>query len=176
MGVPRMNNFKLDPSGRLFRALALLCLLSLAACGFHMRGTSRVPFESVYVSGKASISTDLKKSFSSSGIKVMPSEEGAQIHLELLNEKNEKRILSLSGGGKVREYELLYTLSYRTRIATTAEWSPEQRVELRRDFSYDDAKLLAKGFEEARLYDDIQTEAVREVIRRLSATAPNRAP
>ncbi len=175
MKVSRMKNSVLDHTSFFIRTLTLLCLLSLAACGFHMRGVSSIPFETVYVSGKASIEKDLKKSLNGSGIKVLPSSEGAQIQLELLSEKNEKRILSLSGGGKVREYELVYTLSYRTRDAVSPTWGPEQLVELRRDFSYDDTKLLAKGFEEARLYDDIRTEAVREVIRRLSATAPHRA-
>jgi len=157
------------------RMLVLLCVLSLGACGFHMRGVANLPFESVYILGKASIAPDLKRSFTGSGIKVLPNEEGAQVLLELLGEQREKRILSLSGTGKVREYELVYTLSYRVREASSEEWGPEQQVEMRRDFSYSDTQLLAKTFEETRLENDMRTEVVREVIRRLSATAPRRA-
>jgi len=157
---------------RFTRLLVLLLALSLAACGFHLRGLANLPFQSVHISGSASIIEDLKKSFRSSGVKVLPTQEGAQALVEFLNETNEKRILSLSGGGKVSEYELVYMLSYRMRYATTAEWGPEQRVEMRRDFSYDDTQLLAKSYEEARLSNDLHADAVREVVRRLSVSAP----
>lgn len=149
-------------------------LLTLSACGFHMRGVANLPFQSVYITGKASIAPDLKKSLTGSGIKVTPTEEGAQVLVELLGEQQAKRILSLSGTGKVREYELTYRMSYRIRDAVDPEWGPEQEVEMHRDFSYDDTKLLAKTFEETRLENDMRTEVVREIIRRLSATVPRR--
>jgi LPS-assembly lipoprotein len=168
-----LDRIRLNHTNWLRHAL-LLCVLSLAACGFHLRGVANVPFESAYIGGSASIMGDLKKSLASNGVKILPTEENAQVSVELLSESNDKRILSLSGGGKVREYELVYILSYRMRDASTPEWGPEQRVEIRRDFSYDDSQLLAKSFEEARLQNDMRAEVVREVIRRLSATAPRK--
>ena len=167
-----MHSSVINRIDRLRSLLVLLLALSLAACGFHLRGLANLPFQSVYISGSASIVEDLKKSFSSSGVKVLPSPEGAQALVEFLSETNEKRILSLSGGGKVSEYELVYMLSYRARLATATEWGPEQRVEMRRAFTYDDTQLLAKSYEEARLSNDLHADAVREVVRRLSVIVP----
>src|ERR1039457_20484 len=99
-----MHSSVINRIDRLRSLLVLLLALSLAACGFHLRGLANLPFQSVYISGSASIVEDLKKSFSSSGVKVLPSPEGAQALVEFLSETNEKRILSLSGGGKVSEY------------------------------------------------------------------------
>ena len=87
----------------------------------------------------------------------------------MINENNEKRILSLSGGGTVREYELVYKVSFRTRLPNTPLWSEAQTVQSRRNFSYNDKALLAKLDEENKLNADMHSEVVREIMRRLSA-------
>ena len=150
-------------------ALAFACVLS--ACGFHLRGIGSLPFDTLYVQGDGAqdIARDLKRSLSGSGVKLTKTAEEAQASLELMSENSEKRILSLSGGGKVREYEILYRVAFRVRSTDSEIWGEPQTVELRRDFSYDDTKLLAKDAEEARLAADMRTEAVREILRRVGS-------
>ena len=75
----------------------------------------------------------------------------------------------LSGGGTVREYELVYKVSFRTRLPNSPLWSEAQTVQSRRNFSYDDKALLAKLDEENKLNADMHSEVVREIMRRLSA-------
>ena len=72
----------------------------------------------------------------------------------------------------VREYELNYHASFRTREPADSTWSVPQTVQSRRDFSYNDNALLGKLDEEARLNTDMRTDAVREVLRRLTAIKP----
>jgi LPS-assembly lipoprotein len=152
--------------------LALLMALLLTACGFHLRGAGEViPFENIYVKGDGAptIARNLKRMLNSSGVKVQSNEEEAQVSLELMSESYTKNILSLSGGGKVREYELLYKVTFRAREAKAELWGEPQTVNLRRDFSYSDSALLAKEAEEAQLNTDMQREAVREVMRRVGS-------
>lgn len=85
-----------------------------------------------------------------------------------MGESTQKRILSLSGSGKVREYELLYRVSFRVKETASPTWGEVQNVETRRDYTYDDSLLLAKEGEEARLYNDMRSDASREIMRRLS--------
>lgn len=152
---------------------AILFTLMLSACGFQLRGMTELSFKNLYIQGSTlSISRDLKQSFKTNGIQVVDAAENAEVLLELLGETNEKRILSLSGGGLVREYELNYKVNFRTREAASPTWSPAQTVQVRRDFSYDDKVLLGKGEEEARLNTDMRKDAVREVLRRLTAIKP----
>jgi LPS-assembly lipoprotein len=158
--------------------LALLMALLLTACGFHLRGAGEViPFESIYVKGDGAptIARNLKRMLNSSGVKVLSNEEDAQVSLELMSEAYTKNILSLSGGGKVREYELLYKVTFRAREAKAELWGEPQTVNLRRDFSYSDSALLAKEAEEARLNTDMQSEAVREIMRRVGSISRNKA-
>ncbi len=158
--------------------LALLMALLLTACGFHLRGAGEViPFESIYVKGDGAptIARNLKRMLNSSGVKVLSNAEDAQVQLELMSETYTKNILSLSGGGKVREYELLYKAVFRAREAKAELWGEPQTVNLRRDFSYSDSALLAKEAEEGRLNADMQSEAVREIMRRVGSISRNKA-
>lgn len=151
--------------------LIVLVLLATTACGFHLRGAESLPFDKLYLqdSGAPSISRDLKRSLRSSGVKLMENPDDAQASLELTNEKYDKRILSLSGTGRVKEYLLVYSVTFRIRETGAELWGPSQSTELRRDFTYDDSQTLAKDVEESRLAQDMRNEAVREVLRRVSS-------
>jgi len=151
--------------------LLALCLLTLAACGFQLRGMTEMGFKKLYLQkGNASLlAKELRRSLTSSGVEVVTTPEEAEMLLELSGESIEKNILSLSGGGKVREYELIYRVTIRLREASSELWGAPQLIEQRRDYSYDDTQLLAKEGEEARLYSDMRSDSAREILRRLSA-------
>lgn len=154
-------------------SLMLICTLLLAACGFQLRGSADLSFKNIHIQGnKLSISRDLTRSLKTNGIKIVENSEDAELFLELLGESNQKRILSLSGGGLVREFELHYQTTFRTRLPSNPIWSPAQTVQSQRSFSYNDNALLGKAEEEARLNTDMRNDAIREIIRRLSAIKP----
>ena len=147
-----------------------LTVLGLSACGFHLRGAADVSFHTIFIQGNTLIiSKNLNKSLKNNGVQVLNEAENAELMLEMVGEESEKRILSLSGRGKVNEFELYYRVHYRTRLAGEALWSQVQTVEARRDYSYDDANLLAKQGEEKRLNEDMQSNVLNGLIRRLSA-------
>jgi LPS-assembly lipoprotein len=165
----KFNALQIRTTARYAVLATFLCVL--AACGFHMRGQADLSFHTLYINGASAptIAADLKRTLKSNGIKIVPLPEQAEMQLELMGEGIEKRILSLSGGGKVREYELLYRANFRTRATGSETWGPTQTVDSRRDYSYDDALLLAKEGEETRLNNDMRADATREIMRRLSA-------
>lgn len=154
-------------------SIGLLFAFALTACGFQLRGAANLAFKNLYIQGAPlSISRDLKHSLKTNGIQVVETAEQADMLLELMNETNEKKILSLSGTGVVREYELNYVMSFRTRAPASPTWSAPQTIQSRRTFSYNDTDLLGKGDEEAMLNQDMHKDAVREVLRRLTAIKP----
>lgn len=155
---------------RFRHALLLTVTLALAACGFHMRGLTELSFETLYIeqSGANSIEKELKRNLTTNGVKIVGTPEQAELQVNLMGESTQKRILSLSGSGKVREYELLYRVSFRVKETASPTWGEVQTVETRRDYTYDDSLLLAKEGEEARLYNDMRSDASREIMRRLS--------
>jgi len=170
-----MMNISAFRFGNLMLALALL---ALTACGFHLRGQADLSFQNLYLkgSGAPAVAAELKRMLRTNGIKVVSVPEQSEFQLELMSESSEKRILSLSGGGKVREFEILYRVNFRTRETGSELWGPMQTVDGRRDYSYDDTQLLAKEGEEARLNSDMRSDAVREIMRRLSAQKSSAKP
>lgn len=156
------------------RTLCLLLAVSLlVACGFEMRGTADLAFHNLFIQGPTlSITKDLKKQLEINGVNIVNSAEKAELVLNLMSEGTEERILSLSGTGVVREYELFYRVNFRLRKPASETWGPVQTIENRRDFTYDDSQLLAKQYEQQRLYQDMRNDAVRELLRRLVVQNP----
>jgi LPS-assembly lipoprotein len=151
----------------------LICAMALVACGFQMRGLTNLSFENLYITGQnLSIVKDLKKSLAVNGVTVVTDQKQADLILELMSESTQRKILSLSGGGLVREYQLIYRVNFRLRDPSSELWGEVQKVENERDFEYDDSQLLAKQFEETQLFDDMRSNAVREIMRKLIVQKP----
>jgi LPS-assembly lipoprotein len=149
--------------------------LALTACGFHMRGAADLSFHTIYVQNNApGIMPDMKQILRSNDVKLLPSPDQAEMLLDLMKEVTDKRILSLSGGGKVKEYVLTYRVTFRAKQPGDELWSAAQTVEEQRTFSYDDSQLLAKDYEESRILSDMRADAARKIMRRLSALQASR--
>lgn len=152
--------------------LVVSMLLTLSACGFQLRGQAGLPFESLYISVPAGhpIGAELKRAIrAGSSTRIVDEARDAQATLQIVSAVNEKHILSLSGGGKVREFQLRYRVSFRLADAKGMALIPVNEITLKRDFSFNDTQVLAKEAEEALLNKDMQTDAVQQVMRRLAA-------
>ena len=168
-GGPKHHGVGLRPA--VFLLLAAVVLLS--GCGFHLRGAADLPFKSLYVQAPPTslFGTQLKRVIvSSSQTEVVEEPKGAEAILQVLDERREKEILSLSGAGRVREFQLRYRVRYRVVDQKQRELVPTSEIVLRRDFSFNDQEALSKESEEALLFRDMQTDAVQQLLRRLQAT------
>jgi LPS-assembly lipoprotein len=87
-----------------------------------------------------------------------------------------KQILSLSDAGRVREYQLNYRVSLRAYDNKQQEWVSADEIVLQRYLSYDNTLVLAKEAEETVLYQDMRTDAVQQILRRLSLAKPQQSP
>ena len=142
---------------RLAGALILAASLLLAGCGFQLRGTASLPFESIYVPDSGGgIGLDLKRNVrSGTRTLVVDDPKAAQAVLEFGNEARTRNILSLSGGGRVRELQLIYRIAVRVHDGKGAEYLPSTTLTSTRDLTYNDTDVLAKEAEEAALYREI---------------------
>lgn len=150
--------------------LALIPALPLAGCGFQLRGSHAIPYRSIYVDAPKDSPTarQLSSALRSQGITVAESAKDADARLKLFEEKQNRSILSLSGGGRVREYRLNYSLRYSLTGKDGHEIYPATTIQSSRDFTYDDNQYLAKTAEENFLYRDLQGDAVQQILRRLA--------
>jgi LPS-assembly lipoprotein len=157
------------------RLLVLLMSLLLTACGFHLRGQAGMPFDTLYLEAPNSgtpFIADLRRNLEASKIKFVNSAEQADVVLNIVSEIPEKQILTLRGSGGVNEFQLRYRVSLRAYDVKGREWMPAEEMILRRDYVYDDTKVLAKEAEEAQLYKSMTSDMVQQVVRRLSRAKP----
>ena len=152
--------------------LIVLCSF-LVGCGFQLRGSesASIPFESTYISaleGKLII-PELKLAIQSSGkTLVLDKPQDAEAILHIISEKYSKHIWSISGSGRVREFQLRYRVSYRLTDSKGLEIVPPSVVSLSRIMPFADAQVLAKQTEEKMLTREMYRDISQQIIRRLS--------
>ena len=154
-------------------ALAILALL-LAGCGFQLRGVADVPFESLYVPNATSgIALDLKRNIQAgTRVKVLDDAKGAEAVMHFTEETRQKEILSLTGTGRVREFQLRYRVGFRVSDNKGGDFVPQNTIILTRDITFNDTEILAKEQEEQLLFRDMQTDMVQQIMRRLATAKP----
>jgi LPS-assembly lipoprotein len=150
------------------KLIALLMLLIISSCGFHMRGMTEISFKTISLEGKElSFTKNLKKVLNSNKVAIVSSTENPELRIELLSEESEKRILSLSGQGLVREFEIFYRVRYRVKTIDSEIWSQENIIETRKDFTYSDSNLIGKEEEERQLNEAMRNEAITNLFNQI---------
>jgi LPS-assembly lipoprotein len=151
-----------------FAIAAALCAL-LAGCGFKLRGEAALPFKTIAVTPQSGLGVSVARNITAgTNAKVVDNPKDAEAILQITGETRDKVILSLNSQGRVREYTLRYRVTYRVIDGKGSDFVPSSEVLLRRDITFND-QVLAKESEEALLYNDMQRDAVAQIIRRLSA-------
>ena len=156
-------------------ALFALFMGLLAGCGFQLRGTYSLPYESLYLSvaDYSLIGAGLKRAIrSSESTRIAETADDAQATFLPTAEIREPVILSLSSSGRVREKSLRYRYSYRIVDAKGRDLVLPDTVELNRELTYADSDVLAKTQEEDLLWRDMESDLVQQLMRRLAAVKP----
>ena len=145
--------------------------MTLAGCGFRLRGTAEVPFQTLYLpSSDSGIALDLRRYVQAgTRARVVDDPKQADAVLAFTDENREKNILSLTGAGRVSEFQLKYRVGFRVHDGKGGDYVPMSLVTLSRDVTYNDAEILAKEAEEQLLFRDMQSDMVQQVMRRLAS-------
>lgn len=153
-------------------ALVLLTTALLSACGFHLRDSATLPFKSIYMTfaTNSPLGVELRRNILASGSTVvLPTEQGAEATLQVLNDAREKVYLILNSQGRASEYVLYYKLTFRVLDVNKKELLAPTLITLKRDISYNSSQELSEAAEEVLLYRDMQTDMVQQILRRIAA-------
>ena len=158
--------------GAAVRVATFALSMGLFACGFHLRGEAHYAFATLFLNSPPAlpITTELKRSLEGIGCaQLVAAAAGAEAVLEVNSVEDTKQILSLSGGGKVAEYLLTKRVMFRVHDNDGQDWLPTAEVLVRRSYTYSDTEALAKEAQEQRLWREMQTDSVQQIVRRLQA-------
>ena len=158
--------------------IAVLTGLTLAACGFQLRGALSLPFERLHLAlpPQSELYALIKRQVESgSTTRIVDQAKDADAILQVLGDEHSRDILSLSAAGRVREFQLQRTFRYRLTDTAGRELAPPAQIILKREITFDDSRVLSKENEEALLQRDMQFDLAQQLMRRLAAiTRPSR--
>ena len=101
--------------------------------------------------------------------RIVETSAAAQVILDVTSVVDDKGVLSLSSGGRVREYLLTKRVSFNVHDAAGRDWLPASEFSIRRSYTFNESEVLARNEQEQRLLKDMQTDAVQQIVRRLQA-------
>ncbi len=153
--------------GALAAAVALL-----PGCGFHLRGPQALDFASLHINvpQQSEFGAQLRRLVATTGTtRVEEDADAAEARLQILANDRGREILSLTGAGKVREYQLVQALRFQLLDRAGKALIPPTSLSARREYTFDDNQVLGKEQEENLLYRDMQNDLVQQLMRRLAA-------
>lgn len=160
------------------RYLLVAVLALVAGCGFQLRGSYSLPYESIYIAGAdyATVIAGLKRAIRASGsARLVETAADAQAIFMPTQEAKDTLTLSYSSSGRVREKRLRYRYGYRIVDQKGGDLVLPGLVELSRDLTYADSDVLAKTQEEELLWRDMENDLVQQLMRRLASAKPTPA-
>lgn len=161
------------PSRWLLRAAGLAAVMLLAACGFALRGTTPLPFDTMYVGipDNTRFGADIRRALrAASPNTTLVDEPGdAQAILQSVRNRRTLREVSLNAQGRVEEYELGIDFTFRLITNKGLALLPDTTLSVYREMPYDDQVVQAKQGQIESLYQSMQQSLVSRLIRRLTA-------
>ncbi len=161
---------------RLLRSAAVAATgLTLAGCGFRLRGAVRFPFASIHLAATSPLAEELRSNLRASGLQVFGADqppERAEVVLRLDNEQRARVIVSRTSAGQIRELQLRLSVRVGARSARGADLLVDTELNQQRDISYSETAALAKEAEEEAVVREMQSELVLQIMRRLATLRP----
>ncbi|MBE9563976.1 MAG: hypothetical protein IMF17_01940 [Proteobacteria bacterium] len=167
------------------RLLLLALVLTVSACGFQLRGSLDISKDlSPILIEKNSVfelSREIKALLGANDIKTVDSEDSAQAmgtgtvntRLSLIRESKSRRVLSVDGNGRAKEYLLKYTVNYSIKIKQSKQIT--ETISVQRSLLFDPDAVLAVVNETEVLYKDMRRDVARLILLKLQAHSRNYA-
>jgi len=106
--------------------------------------------------------------YTQAGGTVVDKRDDADAVLDILGERNDRRVAAVNSDGLVSQFELYYELKFRLLDKSGEVIHPESSVGVTRDYAFDPNNVLGKAQEEGLLRDDMRQQAVGQMLRRLA--------
>ncbi|MBP6765731.1 MAG: hypothetical protein KA141_12075 [Rubrivivax sp.] len=151
--------------------LAAAAGLLLGGCGFKLRQPAHLSFGSIALTGfsaKSLMAAELRQQLALR-VLVLDSPDKADVVLHALEDVRERSVVASTSSAQIRELQLRVKLHFTARTPGGRELIPRAELLVSRDLSYSETAALAKEFEEATLYGEMQSDVVAQVLRRLAA-------
>ncbi len=149
-----------------------MLLLTLTACGFHLRGGVELPavMQSTYIESKFpfdDMTRIITQELRASKVNVTQQQAGATSILKLINHRSSRRVLSVGSSGRATEYELFEEVTFALSDAQGKKFLAPQTLRMTRDLVFDESQLLGNVSEAEDIHDQLQHALARRILTRI---------
>ncbi|KAA0910593.1 LPS assembly lipoprotein LptE [Pusillimonas sp. ANT_WB101] len=145
----------------------------LAACGFHLKGVSPLPFTTLYtnIPENSEFGAGLRRAIiaSSPATRFVSEPAQAQARLEQLGNRQTLREISLDTDGQVEEYELNIEFVFQLTNAQGNQVLPPTTLRVTREVPYDSQQVQAKQSEIGVVFMQMRQSLIDRIVRHLSS-------
>ena len=156
--------------------LKIILLVSvISGCGFQLRGSLDMSEEisPLYLQENSAIALarELKLLLATNNISVIDKLIRSNSQLALTSENKSRRVLTVDGDGRAREYLLSYTVNFTIHFNQPEKQQLKESISMSRSLLFNTDAVLAVTNESEVLYKDMQRNAARLILLKLQAHA-----
>ncbi|RKZ65743.1 MAG: hypothetical protein DRQ44_07680 [Gammaproteobacteria bacterium] len=182
-----MSGYKMLRPGYFISIVALVFLMQ--SCSFQLRGalTLSQDMSPIYLQQNSlfELGREVQSLLTANKIQIAENEEQAKAQLTLLSEAKSRRVLSVDGNGRAREYLLNYKVVFSIKISQEKDSSdlnqggrqdtPHDSISVARNLLFDPDAVIAVVNEAEILYKEMRRDAARLVLLKLQASSRQQA-
>ena len=163
----------------------LMIVIGLHACGFQLRGSINLSAEisPIYIEQNSmfDLAREIRSLLATNKIEIVKDAKLSKAQLMLVSEEKTRRVLSVDGSGRAREYLLQYKVNFMVKTATEVteikgkddpkdqDSIPLDFISVSRSLLFDPDAVLAVTNEAEILYKDMRRDAARLILLKLQA-------
>jgi LPS-assembly lipoprotein len=172
-------SMQLISSRRLFLALVLVAPVLLQGCGFKLRGSVELApvLQVTYLQTQnpySGIAPPLREALQAAGAQLTEDLGQATAVLAILNERSERRVLSVGSGGKASEFELFEEVTFSLSDGQGESLLESQTLRITRALVFDETELLGKVSEAEQLREQMRRNLARQIMTRIDISMRQR--
>ena len=157
-------------------------MLLLAGCGFRLREAPKFDFASLRIAGLEGnpVAAELRRELRLNGLRAVNGADpvpppvdgvpapGPEVVLTVLIDQRERAAVGQTAAGQIRELQLRTRFRFRLRSADGRDLIEDTEILIERELSFNETVVLSKADEEERLFLDMTSDIVQQVVRRLA--------
>jgi LPS-assembly lipoprotein len=154
-------------------------VLTLAGCGFHLRGFVDMPawlnnISIVIQNAHRDLGPMLKNQLQAYNIRINPNVTQADYLLIIESDSIQQRMTNVGASTAPRQYLLIYDVQFSLVKAKSGAIIPSSHASVTRQLTVNSNRILGSNYEEALISKEMRRDAAVQIINRLSRE-PNHA-
>ncbi len=146
----------------------------LVACGFQLRGEAQLPAVMdrtwlQYADDSSGFVQNLTRHLRANGVEVIDQPDERAATLQIVSERMRREPLTITGQARVREFLLMFDVEFELRDGLGNVLIERERLQLTRDYSFDEQEILAAQREQEFLEADLRRAMTVRLLHRLEA-------